>query len=74
MKNPCDECLVQACCSAECWDKQNYTILVQSKASNFRHVSGNPAFRDEFYKTMKIQTENSIDLMKIERRSKGKKL
>lgn len=69
MKDPCDDCLVQVNCSEFCWEKQNYTTLVENAYRMHMGRTGlsNPnvtvkhKFNDMYYK-------DQMQRMKIKRR------
>ncbi len=75
MKDPCNNCLVQPCCTKICWDKDNYKILLGEKVRNFQEAGIRGKYFNEFYKTIRKESANNTSLLRIKsnkRKLKGK--
>jgi len=72
MGNPCNECLVQACCSSICPSKENYTTFINRKYDNFRQVAGNPAYHKQLSEITNEKVMNLMDQTNINNRTKKK--
>lgn len=70
MINPCKECLVQVNCTAICPDKKNFQIWLKNGIEQYSYgrLATTPHLRKLFNKMRDMQSENSVDMVRIGQR------
>jgi hypothetical protein len=67
MKNPCDVCIVKACCTLFCEDKVDFTSCLNEEVASTRKyiysISGNK--RKKVSRNITLQWESKQKLLKI---------